>query len=111
MASNRFIKRLPLVLKGKMKGTAPSPFVKDGGQIVIGIHERLIRRFALLRGRGIVIVQGGIVVHAVLYRIGTRQAFLLYKKEAEGGEKENAAVIVQRLAKRIREVQGHYERE
>jgi hypothetical protein len=81
MTSNRFVKRLPRVLKGKMKGTAPAPFVKDSGQIVIGIHERLIRRSAFLRGRGIVIVQGGIVVHAILYRIGTRQAFFLYKKE------------------------------
>ena len=75
VASNGFVKGLVGKLVAEMEGGSPSPFVKDGGQIVVSINELLVRRDA--RFRVGLAMQSAVLVNAVTNIVGTRQSLFL----------------------------------
>lgn len=78
VTTNRSHESFPGKLKGEMKGIAPAPFVKDRGEVIIGVHELLV-----LFGSGgcvrVAMMQGIVLVNSRIDIVGAGQtAFLLF---------------------------------
>lgn len=88
MTTDRFGKRLKLVLEAEVEAAAPAPFVKDSRQIVVCIDQLLVRGVAFSGVFGVQILVGG---NAGINRLARRQIAFLEREKQRRNERRHTS--------------------
>ena len=55
------------ILTREVEGGTPSPLIKDSGEIVVGVDERLVGSPSLFVGDGLVAMQATVLTNALVH--------------------------------------------